>query len=228
MADNFIWNISKDKIYLVDDPTSYKPLKEDYIIGQYDDQGVTLQQDSMTAPTNVNYFVSLWNASYPDKAISKKQLFVKNANNQLDETQDLLNLLGPEIKQQAMLTQDIAEFKSIVSKGIIQHNARVDSEFKSLNVSKISPQQWRKIPEEEVGHLLTEDAESYVFSLLPEDERIDFVQENMEHWEQWGYPNPPEHIYDTLTVDPNAVDWNSLFEMIPSYQRTAKLKWKKK
>jgi hypothetical protein len=223
MAENFIWNLSKDKIYLVDHPSSYIPLKEDYIIGQYDDQGITLKQNSMTAPVNVNYFVSLWNSSYPDRAISKKQLMIKNANNS-DETQDLLNIINPNFVQQAMLTNDINEFKNILTNAIEQHNNQILQNLNNLNVFKLSPEQWKRIPQDEVGQLLIEDVESSAFQNMPEDERNDFVREGMDHYENWGYPHTPEHLYDILTVNPSTVNWNVLFQMIPNYSRTSK--WK--
>lgn len=97
MNDEFIWNLTEDKIDFIsnDNQDQSNPLKEDYITGEYSPQNnsVILFADEASAPANVDYFIRLWNSLFPDKELLRENLFVKNARvaNILDPVHDHLD-----------------------------------------------------------------------------------------------------------------------------------------
>lgn len=73
-----LWDISNDLILVTDSYDSVTP--EEYITGELHqtDNGwkVVLHQDNLTAPANIDYFVRLWNSSYPNKTITNADVYV--------------------------------------------------------------------------------------------------------------------------------------------------------
>lgn len=73
-----LWDISNDLILVTDSYDSVTP--EEYITGELHQTGngwkVVLHQDNLTAPANIDYFVRLWNSSYPNKTITNADVYV--------------------------------------------------------------------------------------------------------------------------------------------------------
>jgi len=76
-----LWDIKNDLILLTDKYNTAGP-DDEYITGEAHQVGdgwkVVLHQDDLTAPANIDYFVRLWNASYPEKTITNKDVLVSN------------------------------------------------------------------------------------------------------------------------------------------------------
>lgn len=73
-----LWDIENDLILVTD---SYESVtSNEYITGELHqtDNGwkVVLHQDNLTAPANIDYFVRLWNSSYPNKTITNADVYV--------------------------------------------------------------------------------------------------------------------------------------------------------
>lgn len=76
-----MWDLEKDRIFFVLNAKSITPSTEHYITGEYseDNNSVILFADKVTIPINIDYFIKLWNSSFPDNIITREQTFVKNA-----------------------------------------------------------------------------------------------------------------------------------------------------
>lgn len=81
MNQEFIWDLEKDRIFFVLNLDSITPSTNHYITGEYSDENnsAILFADKVTIPINIDYFIKLWNSSFPDKMITREQTFVKNA-----------------------------------------------------------------------------------------------------------------------------------------------------
>jgi hypothetical protein len=70
---HFIWNLSSDIIFMTENYEALGP-NDDYVSGIYyespEGDKVILHSDDMTASFSIEYFVKLWNASFPDKQIT--------------------------------------------------------------------------------------------------------------------------------------------------------------
>jgi hypothetical protein len=70
---HFIWNLSSDIILMTENYEALGP-NDDYISGIFyespEGNKVILHSDDMTSSFSIEYFVKLWNASYPDKEIT--------------------------------------------------------------------------------------------------------------------------------------------------------------
>lgn len=76
-----LWNIKNDTVVIADNySVNATDLENEYISGEIHktDSGwkIVLHQDDVTAPANLDYFVRLWNATYPDKVISTSDIHV--------------------------------------------------------------------------------------------------------------------------------------------------------
>lgn len=81
MNQEFIWDLDKDRIFFVLNLDSTTPSTNHYITGEYSEKNnsAILFADKITIPINIDYFIKLWNSSFPDKMITREQTFVKNA-----------------------------------------------------------------------------------------------------------------------------------------------------
>lgn len=84
----FIWDVNSDLIFITDNYEVVGP-EDAYISGRYydtdDGTKILLHSDDLTIPVNLDYFVRLWNSTYPDKEISGADIslsHLKTANSE--------------------------------------------------------------------------------------------------------------------------------------------------
>ena len=239
MNYKFIWDINKDKIYLVDDFDSSETPQEDYITGEYSDlnKTVTLYGKSVPVPVNLDYFVRLWNASEPDKFIPRRRLLVKGAmtlqmigskkyaaSNDIDELVKFLREhpeYNDRIKHILNANPTPETLRGFFSPIVVLYNKSIYDKTEALGVPT-NPNDWKEMEEEDVFNYVNQFVKETESTLDPIG-RSQYVEELMDRWYRNGVPIDPSNE----TIDEATIDWSKMLKILQSNSIVSYSKWKK-
>lgn len=243
MHNRFIWNIDQDTIHFVNDFNFETPLEDNYITGDYlaADKSITLYDDNVNIPINLDYFIRLWKSSESDKDIqrdkvevmSKESNFQKNSQAKSLEEDFLSKYVSSEQKQGRNPESTFAWIRenNLSSENIRQFFIPF---IKFYNYETIKetfpddipdrPEEWRALSEEEVFAYVEQIAKQV--SRNSQKITNQLIQEMMDRWYETGVPIDMADY----RIDEMMINWNKVFKMIGSRERDLGLvmsNWKK-
>jgi hypothetical protein len=224
MYNRFIWNIDQDRIHFVNDFNFEKPLEDNYITGEYfdADKSITLYSNDVKVPINLDYFISLWKASEPDKEILRERVevmerkesrFVKKAGANNAE----VKLLSAYAQTQGPVA--LINLTKFLEYDPSAEDARrfftpILADYNTVTLEKLIPetfpktkQEWQSLSEEEVFRYV----EAFVNNMTSDNSQSQqLINQLMDKWNQTGFPIDPKDY----VIDESLVDWQKMINLI--------------